>query len=387
MSKKRILITGGAGFIGHHIIEHLLRTTDWEIVSMDRLGTSGNYNRLTDIECWKAEGHRVQFVHHDLRSPINEQVAWSMVPMDRARSKAFDYILHMAASTHVDRSIEDPMAFVLDNVVATTNLLLFAREQEALRDFIYFSTDEVFGPAPEGVAHKEWDAYNSGNPYAAAKAGGEEMALAFANTYRVPVTITHTMNVFGERQHPEKFIPLVIKKVLAGETVKIHANADKTKAGSRFWIHARNVASALTTIIDSRDTKNDERQDEIVERMAQLDATFKSAYFGPEARKGHRAFKFNIVGEREVDNLTMAQTIAKVVRPGMDHPCRRKTGDDQARRRVRVGRWRRDGGSHPGHGRDDFLASPTVRSVTDNQLSRQRHAHETQDNDERFHNI
>lgn len=277
---KRVLLTGGSGFIGHHIIEHILKKTNWEIVSMDRLGVSGNYNRLTDLDCWDGEYGRVSFVHHDLRSPVNAQVA--------SRIGKIDYILHLAASTHVDRSIEDPMAFVLDNVVATTNLLEFARKQEGLGAFLYFSTDEVFGPAAEGVKYAEWARYNSGNPYAAAKAGGEEMALAYANTYRIPVLITHTMNVFGERQHPEKFIPLVIKKILAGESITIHSNKEKTKAGSRFWIHGRNVASALLFLLERHES-------------------------GEIALNPHNAEKFNIVGEKEVDNLSMAQFIADVL--------------------------------------------------------------------------
>lgn len=286
---KRVLISGGSGFIGHHIIEHILRTTDWLVVSMDRLGVSGNYNRLTDIELWESEGQRVKFVHHDLRSPVNPQVASLIGDVH--------YILHLAASTHVDRSIEDPMSFVLDNVVATTNMLDFARAQSDLTAFLYFSTDEVFGPAPEGTKYAEWARYNSGNPYAAAKAGGEEMALAYANTFNLPVIVTHTMNVFGERQHPEKFIPLVIKKVLAGEEITIHANKDKTKAGSRFWIHGRNVASAIMHLLQSSLTD-------------------------PKTI-GH-ADKYNIVGEQEFDNLEMAQliydTVMDITKPGEPRP-------------------------------------------------------------------
>ena len=284
---KRILITGGAGFIGHHVIEHILKTTDWDIVSLDRLGISGNLNRFPEMEIWPTLGHRVKFLHHDLRSPVNYFVGQEIGQVD--------YILHMAASTHVDRSIVDPMAFVLDNVVATTNLLQFSRViQEGLKAFVYFSTDEVFGPAPLDTKYPEWARYNSGNPYAAAKAGGEEMALAFANTYNLPVIITHTMNVFGERQHPEKFIPLVIKKVLAGETVTIHANKEKTKAGSRFWIHARNVAAALLFLLNRDEPR--------------IGALPRPTYW-----RMPNADKFNIVGEREVDNLEMAQTIARIL--------------------------------------------------------------------------
>lgn len=292
---KRILITGAAGFIGHHVVEHILKNTDWEIVTLDRLSVSGNWNRFTDLEIWPKEGHRVKGFVHDLRCEINEWVAKEIGHVD--------YILHMAASTHVDRSITDPMGFVLDNVVGTTNLLQFARKQKdnehdghSLKAFVYFSTDEVFGPAPQGTAYQEWNRYNSGNPYAAAKAGGEEMALAFANTYGIPVMITHTMNVFGERQHPEKFIPLVINKVLRGETVMIHANKEKTQAGSRFWIHARNVAGALLFLLERQELG----EPNVLPR--------------PTFWRMPNADKYNIVGEREVDNLEMAQTIARILR-------------------------------------------------------------------------
>lgn len=270
----KILITGAAGFIGHHVVEHILKNTDWQIVTLDRLNVSGNHNRFTDLEIWPLEGHRVRPVVHDLRCAVNEAVA--------AEIGQVDYVLHMAASTHVDRSITDPMSFVLDNVVATTNILEFSREQEALKNFIYFSTDEVFGPAPGQTAYKEWDRYNSGNPYAAAKAGGEEMVLAFANTYRLPCLITHTMNVFGERQHPEKFIPMTIRKILLGEKLIIHANQDRTKAGSRFWIHGRNVAAAILFLLN-------------------YDLSDRSCD------------KFNVVGEKEVDNLEMARFIFETI--------------------------------------------------------------------------
>ena len=111
------------------------------------------------------------------------------------------------------------MSFVFDNVVGTTNVLNFARINNKLEIFIYFSTDEVFGPAPKGVKYKEDDRYKSGNPYAASKAGAEEMCMAYTNTYKLPIIITHTMNVFGERQHPEKFIPRIIKSCLKGNTL------------------------------------------------------------------------------------------------------------------------------------------------------------------------
>jgi len=130
-----------------------------------------------------------------------------------------------------------------------------------------------------GIAYKEWDRYRSTNPYSATKAGGEELTLAYHNTYKVPALITHTMNVFGERQHPEKFIPGTIAKVRDGEIVTIHADSTKTRPGSRFYIHARNVASAVLHII----------------------------------AHGQLGDKYNIVGEVECDNLRLAQLIARVV--------------------------------------------------------------------------
>ena len=132
---KRILLTGGAGFIAHHTIRHLLQNTDWEIVSLDRLDYSGNLNRIADMmnEFDKETQKRVRIVYHDLRAELNEMLC--------ADLGDFDYIVHMAASSHVDRSIEDPMCFVLDNVVATCNILNFGRKQKNLERFIYFSTD------------------------------------------------------------------------------------------------------------------------------------------------------------------------------------------------------------------------------------------------------
>lgn len=273
---NKILITGAAGFIGAHILEGVLKDTDWHIYVLDRLDTSGNLNRLTDIEVW--DPTRVTFLYHDLKSPLSDYVLNTV--------KDSDYVLHLAASSHVDRSIEDPQLFVLDNVLGTTNLLWALREFTNLKKAIVFGTDEVWGTAPEGVFYDEWDGYNSGNPYSASKAGADEMAKAFANTYQLPIIVTNTMNVFGERQHPEKFIPLVINKVLKGETVSIHANKEKTKAGQRHYLHARNVWASLKFILENAPTLK-----------------------GNERGEG----KYNIVGEEEVDNLSLAKLIAEAV--------------------------------------------------------------------------
>ena len=277
---KRVLITGGAGFIAHHLIGHILKTTDWEIVTLDRLDYSGNLNRLHDlmIPFMPDIRRRVNIVYHDLKAPLN--------PLICSEIGKVDYILHLAAGSHVDRSIDYPMEFVMDNVVGTCNILEFARlQKDNLERFIYFSTDEIFGPAPDGIKYKENDRYNSTNPYSATKAGGEELAVAYQNTYNLPVYITHTMNVFGERQHPEKFIPMCIKKIRDGDIITIHSDKTKTIPGTRHYIHAEDVAEAIYFLL-KKDIK------------PEID-------FG-----GAKCPKFNIVGSEELNNLELAQIIA-----------------------------------------------------------------------------
>lgn len=279
---KTVLITGGAGFIAHHVIDAILRETDWKIISLDRLDFSGNLNRLHDIlqTYDQSTKMRVKIVYHDLRAEIN--------PLINSMIKDTNIILHLAAGSHVDRSIEYPTEFLMDNTLGTVNLLQYARTLPKLERFVYFSTDEVFGPAPVGVNYKEFDRYNSTNPYSASKAAAEEFCVAFENTYKLPIYITHTMNVFGERQHPEKFIPMTIRRVRNGEKVSIHSDQTKTIPGSRHYIHAKDVASALLFILNL--DKNSITVDD----------------YG-----GAKCPKFNIVGAEEINNLELAKMIAK----------------------------------------------------------------------------
>ena len=276
---KTALIIGGAGFIAHHLIARILKDTDWNIVTLDRLDYSGNLNRLNDIleyECTPEQRKRVRVVWHDLKAELN--------PLVRKEIGKVDYVLHLAAGSHVDRSIDYPMEFVMDNVVGTCNILDFARSQDIER-FLYFGTDEVFGPAPNDIKYKENDRYNSTNPYSATKAGGEELAVAYENTYKLPVYVTHTMNVFGERQHPEKYIPMCIRRARDGDTITVHSDKTKTVAGSRHYIHADDVASAVLFLLNYQGT------------------------FAPTWGNA-KCPKFNIVGSEELNNLELAQIIA-----------------------------------------------------------------------------
>lgn len=285
---KRVLITGGAGFIGHHVVEYFLRYTNYNMVCLDRLDYSGNLNRLHEMikDGGGDANGRVKFVYHDLKAELNGYT--------KKQIGKVDYIIHMAAQSHVDRSIEFPLEFVADNVVGTANILNYAREIEDLKMFIYFSTDEIFGPAPMGVNYTEYARYNSTNPYSATKAAAEELTVAFHNTYGIPCIITHTMNVFGRRQHPEKFIPSTIRNVLKGKMVTIHSDPTKTIPGSRYYIYADYVADALDFLM---------RSDPNVIMSQKTEDEYGAA----------KIQKYNIVGNRELNNLELAEMIAGFV--------------------------------------------------------------------------
>lgn len=276
----KILITGGCGFFGHHLVEHLLKNSDADIVILDKLSyASSGFDRLRDISVF--DDARVRVLGCDLSQAIPDGVT-------REIGDDLDYIIHTAAETHVDNSIIDPVPFLKSNVMGTHHLLWWARRLKTLRRAFLVSTDEVYGPAEfsEDVVGFDEDApFRPANPYAAAKAGGECVAMAYANTYKLPITIVNTMNLFGERQNAEKFLPLVIRKTLHGEEVTIHADPTTTISGSRFYIHARTFAHALNFLVSK-------------------------ASFGSEE---DLPLKLHVCGEREISNLDLAKMIAGYV--------------------------------------------------------------------------
>ena len=274
---KNVMITGGNGFVAHHLIEHFLKNTDWNMVNIDKLSySSTGHDRLKDIKAY--DNTRVKTFTTDLTLPFPEGL--------KKEIGKIDMIIHLAAESHVDNSIKTPIPFIQNNINSTLYLLEYAREIRP-ELFLYFSTDEVYGTAPQDRNYVEGDRHNPGNPYSASKSGSESIVRSYANTYGLPCIITNTMNVLGERQHPEKYLPLVINKVLKGEVLSVHSNKEKTKAGTRFYIHARNVADGVLHIINN-----------CSERLDNLDAS-----------KG----VFNIVGEEELDNLELAKIIAGFV--------------------------------------------------------------------------
>jgi dTDP-glucose 4,6-dehydratase len=241
----RCLITGGAGFIGSHLIEHLYKNTDWEVLTLDRLTYAASLDRLAQFKTGGEMGDgRVRFHFHDIRASLNPQLLSQLAPVD--------YIIHCAAESHVENSLKDPLVFVQSNVQGTFNMLEAAQALQVKR-FVMVSTDEVFGPAPTGVNYKEEDRFSPSNPYSATKAGAECLAMAWAKSFGLPLVLTRTMNNFGERQHPEKFVPMVMKRVSSGEAVTIHCQriGGATVIGSRKWLHARNHADAILFLLKS----------------------------------------------------------------------------------------------------------------------------------------
>lgn len=266
---ETVLITGGAGFIGSHLVEHLHRNTKYNIVIIDKLTySSKGLERLRETELLNSS--RVKVFTCDLTTPLSDGIKKEIGDVD--------YIFHLCAETHVDTSISNPAFVIENNVMSTVNILQYARGLK-LKKFFYFSTDEVYGDAPKDVYFKEWERHKPTNPYSASKSAGESICISYGNTYKVPILIVNVMNAFGERQHVEKFIPKCIKYILEGKELEIHTDTDCKTPGSRFYIHSRNISDALLFLID----------------------------------KGEIGDKYNIVGEKEVNNLEMAQIIAGIL--------------------------------------------------------------------------
>lgn len=344
----RILITGGCGFLGSHLVEHFLKHTDADIVVLDKLNyASAGFDRLRDVRSNMGNGvgaqeftRRVLMLGCDLSQPVPAGIVREIGQVD--------YVIHAAAESHVDKSIVDPLPFLESNVMGTHNLLMMVRFMgTAVKRVFLVSTDEVYGPAPmmghgtfgapavealiemasnildmtsklgvrdflrkydgdgspgdatqaecfQAETKRFWELrkevlfagydeharFRPANPYAASKAGAEAIAMAYANTYRLPITIVNTMNLIGERQHPEKFVPMVIGRALRRELVQIHADPTCKISGTRYYLHCRTYAHALHWLMQY---------------------------------EGLLPLKLHVCGEREISNVDLAQLIAGYV--------------------------------------------------------------------------
>ncbi len=315
----KILITGGAGFIGSNLVRHIIETTEHSVLNIDALTYAGNPHSLSDIE----GNPRYAFAQVDIcDAALVEQTIQAFHP---------DWIMHLAAESHVDRSIDGPGAFIQTNVIGTFNLLQSARSHyEALEGdakanfrFLHVSTDEVYGSLGESGLFTETTPYDPHSPYSASKASSDHLARAWADTYRLPVLITNCSNNYGPYQFPEKLIPVVILKALRGEDIPVYGKG----INIRDWLYVEDHADALYTVISEGQIGetyniggyNERKNIDIVELLCELLDELKPR----EDRRSYRE-QITFVTDRPGHDLRYAIDASKIKRelgwtPKQDH--------------------------------------------------------------------
>lgn len=272
---KKILITGAAGFIGSHFVDEILENTSWNIVAMCRISNIGDMDRIVNSQIFQENRSRVQIIYHDLKFDIPKHM--------NDKIGNVDYIVHLAANSHVDRSISEPKIFFEDNVIGTVNLLEWYRNYQPKAIMLNFLTDEVFGPAPYDYDFKEDDRWRPSNPYSASKCGQGAAGISYYVTYGLPIITTYCMNIFGERQNSEKFISKCITNLKKDISIPIHSKLDENNkveyVGERHWIYVRNCTNAILFLLNH----------------------------------GKYGDHYNIVGEKILTNDNMATFIAKLM--------------------------------------------------------------------------
>ena len=236
---KKVLITGGAGFIGSHVVRLFVQKyPDYQIYNLDKLTYAGNLLNLSDIE----SKSNYTFIKGDIANTsfIN----------DLFKQYQFDAVIHLAAESHVDRSIESPMEFVVTNVIGTVNLLNAAKniwkDNFEGKKFYHISTDEVYGSLGAEGHFTEETPYDPRSPYSASKAGSDHFVRAYYHTYHLPVIISNCSNKYGPYHFPEKLIPLMVLNALHGDPLPVYGDGQQV----RNWIHATDFGRGIGHVLD-----------------------------------------------------------------------------------------------------------------------------------------
>lgn len=275
----KILVTGGAGFIGSNFIKYILKNTNHQVFNIDKLTYAGNLDNLKEIE----DNKNYKFTKGDI---CDKKTVGDVV------KEGIDIIINFAAESHVDKSIEDSNIFFRTNVLGT-QVLCDTAVKHKIKKFIQISTDEVYGPNDKNHCHTEKDNLNPTNPYAASKASADLLVLSYHKTYGLPVNIARSTNNYGKYQYPEKIIPLFITNLIQNKKVPLYGNGKQI----RDWLNVRDHCKALKLIME----------------------------------KGKKGEVYNISGDNRLKNIKLTKLILKYLnkpesmikfvkdRPGHDH--------------------------------------------------------------------
>ena len=279
-NRKTVLITGGAGFIGSHVIRRFVnRYPDYLIVNADKLTYAGNLENLTDVD--KKANYRFERIDIVKKQEVAELF----------EKYKFDSVIHLAAESHVDRSITGPDEFVFTNIVGTVNLLNIAlaawKDNPEEKLFYHISTDEVYGSLGETGLFTEDTPYDPRSPYSASKASSDHMVRAYNNTFKLPVIISNCSNNYGPNQFPEKLIPLAINNIRNNKHVPVYGKGENI----RDWLYVEDHASAIDLIF----------------------------------HKGKPGDTYNIGGKNEWKNIDLIRLLCRI----MDKKLGRKEGDSE----------------------------------------------------------
>ncbi len=329
----KILVTGGAGFIGSAVVRHIIRDTDWSVANVDKLTYAGNLDSLADA--------RTSNRHRHFKVDICDRTALDAV-FQEVRP---DAVLHLAAESHVDRSIDGAAPFIETNIAGTYTLLEATLAHwrgldEAARArfrFQHISTDEVFGSLGATGKFTETTPYQPNSPYSASKAASDHLVRAWHHTYGLPTLATNCSNNYGPYHFPEKLIPLVILRALAGESLPVYGKGENV----RDWLHVEDHAEALTLVL----------------------------------RRGRPGETYNVGGDSERTNIEVVRAICALLdemlpgSPNRPHERLIKFVTDRpghdARYAIDAGKIKTELGWHPRHSFDSGLRE-TVRWFLDN---------------------